>query len=148
MEHTFLANTWIVAHLPGTKYTAVICCAGSAGEAALRNSLDGVFMEAGYQHLPATLNRKRPPTYYVVGTVAADQPIPHTDLTGQEVSTDAISEACTPTHRIIRHPHTDIKRRNQTYQHAQVFTNNLTMALTLNAVVLDLSTLNNTLNLP
>ena len=55
MQPTQHANSWMAAHLPGTKYMGVLCCAGSAGEAAFRNSLDGQFTEAGYQHLPATM---------------------------------------------------------------------------------------------
>ena len=68
MQPTLLANTWMAAHLPGEKYLALLCSAGTAGEAALDNSLDGAFAEAGYQYLPATLNRQRPPTYQVIGT--------------------------------------------------------------------------------
>ena len=69
MQSTLHANSWMAAHLPGTKYMGVLCCAGSAGEAAFRNSLDGQFTEAGYQHLPATVPHPRPATYYVVGNV-------------------------------------------------------------------------------
>ena len=65
MQPTLLANTWVVAHLPQEKYSALLCCAGSAGEVAFRNSLDDAFMEAGYQHLPTKL--KRQPIFYVVG---------------------------------------------------------------------------------
>ena len=66
MQPTPLANTWIAAHLPHDRYLTLLCCAGTAGEAAFHNSLDGAFAEAGYRHLPATLNR--PPTYQVIGT--------------------------------------------------------------------------------
>ena len=75
MQPTLLANTWMAAHLPSEKYMAVLCCAGSAGESAFRNSLDESFAEAGYQHQPATLHHRRPPTYYVTGTSRGSQPI-------------------------------------------------------------------------
>ena len=69
MKPTLLANSWMAAHLPREKYMAVLCCAGSDGESAFRNSLDGAFARAGYEHLPASLNRRRPPTYYVIGAL-------------------------------------------------------------------------------
>ena len=72
MQPTLLSNTWTAAHLPGTKYMGVLCCAGSAGEAAFHNSLDETFAEAGYEHLPATLHQRRPATYRVEGTVAGE----------------------------------------------------------------------------
>ena len=68
MQPTLLANSWVAAHLPGAKYMALLCAAGSAGEAAFRNSLDEAFTEVGYEHLPNTLHLRRLPTYHVVGT--------------------------------------------------------------------------------
>ena len=52
MQPTLLANTWTAAHFPGTKFMGVLCCAGSAGEAAFHNSLDETFTKVGYEHLP------------------------------------------------------------------------------------------------
>ena len=69
MQPTLLANTWMTAHLPGTKYMAIVCCAGSAGESAVQNSTDSLFTEAGYQHKVATLRRPRPAIFYLIGTV-------------------------------------------------------------------------------
>ena len=69
LQPTLLANTWMAAHLPHTKYLAVLCCAGSAGESAFRNSLDDAFAEASYVHQPKSVHLRRPPLYYVVGTV-------------------------------------------------------------------------------
>ena len=155
MHQTLLANTWIVAHLPGTKYTGVLCCAGSAGEAAFRNSLDGLFAEAGYQHLPATLNRNRPPTYYVVGSVAADQagekrvPTPTSDA--KDADDVKVTTVCNiPTRRIVRHQHISMKQlpKAQKFQFAQVFTNASTLALRLVAVELDLSAMDSLVRLP
>ena len=68
MQPTLLANTLVVAHLPGTRYMPLMCCAGRAGEAAFSNSLDEQFVEVGYAHLPLTLGHRRPPTYHVKGT--------------------------------------------------------------------------------
>ena len=68
MKPTLLANTWMTAHLPGAKYMALMCAAGSVGEAAFHNSLDEAFAEVGHSHLSTTLNHRRPPTYQVVGT--------------------------------------------------------------------------------
>ena len=117
MQPTLLANTWMVAHLPNEKYMALLCCAGSAGEAAFRNSLDSSYAGAGYEHLPATAKRRRHATYFVVGSNADDK--------------------CKgPTHRIL---HT----RQRTWQHARqsalVLSNATTMGLRLSVVSLDLS---------
>ena len=68
MQTTLLANTWVAAHLPDTVYMALLCCSGSAGEAAASNSLDEQFAEAGYQHLSIAPKHRRPPTYIVIGT--------------------------------------------------------------------------------
>ena len=67
MQPTLLANTWVAAHLPNTTHMAVLCCAGSAGEAAFRNSLDNQFVEVGYQH-QSNWKLPRRPTFLVVGT--------------------------------------------------------------------------------
>ena len=51
MQPTLLANSWAVAHLPNELYLALLCCAGSGGEAAFHNSLDEQFANVGYWHL-------------------------------------------------------------------------------------------------
>ena len=122
-QSTLLANSWVVAHLPHTKYIGVLCCAGSAGEAAFRNSLDDAFAAVGYEHLLGAANRRRPPTYHVVGTTAGE---------------------LTPTQRILRtaNPFDE----THPFHHAQVFSN--TNDLRLNAVTLDCSQMSNLRMLP
>ena len=119
MQSTLLANTWVAAHLPGTVYMALLCCSGSAGEAAVSNSLDEQFAEAGYQHLSIAPKHRRPPTYIVIGT-ALDE-----------------TSVVRATHRICRDG--GIISDPPFFQHAQTFSNATTMNLKLDAVTLDMS---------
>ena len=127
MEPTLLGNTLVVSHLPGTRYMALMCCAGSAGEAAFSNSLDEQFVEVGYAHLPLTLGHRRPPTYHVKGT-------------------SIVRGVVTHRYRIAR------SQQNITnpprFHHAEVINNASTVCLTLNAVTLDLSHLTSLQFLP
>ena len=138
MQPTLLANSWMAAHLPGIKYMALLCAAGSAGEAAFHNSLDEAFAEVGHGHLPTTLNHRRPPTYQVVGTVVTDcaQQKPAHPL-------HSPAEVCTTTRRIARqNPDSDmVPTVEDFFPHAQVFTNASTVDINIIAVVLDLGSL-------
>ena len=118
MQPTLLANTWMAAHLPHTKHSAMLCCAGSAGEAAFRNSLDGQFAESGYEHLPLTLNKRRPPTYHIVGTAEEE---------GMLI----------PKRRIARS--TQTVKNPPLFHHAQMFSNAVKVDIRLEAVTLDMS---------
>ena len=121
MRPTLLANSWAVAHLPGTIYSALLCCAGSAGEAAFRNSLDVMFAEMGFDHTPTNLKRRRQPVFHVIGTVAAE------------------SEATSTVHRICR-PGQNIQNPT-VFLHAQVFSNAMVLDICLSAVSLDLTSM-------
>ena len=128
MQPTLLSNTWTAAHLPGTKYMGVLCCAGSAGEAALNNSLDETFAEAGYEHLPATLHQRRPPTYRVEGTVA-----------GEDGALATVRRILRSGQGVSDHP---------LFYQARVFGNAVTLDIVLKAVALDMSSLTGVVTLP
>ena len=117
MQPTLMANTWMAAHLPCERYLALLCCAGTAGQEAFHNSLDGAFVEAGYQHLPTTLNRRRPPTYQFNGRTR---------------------DGLKPVQRVVRKP-SSIGRIK--FHDVLVLGNAATMTLSLDAVVVDMSAL-------
>ena len=126
MQPTLLANTWMVAHLPGTKYMALLCAAGSAGEAAFRNSLDDAFRGSqedpmgnnpffDHQGILGPVPSRRLSVYYVVGCTAPTVPTRRLARAGQCVSNP------------------------QVFYHARVFSNATRMTLRVRATTLDLS---------
>ena len=61
MDPPLLVRAWMAAHLYGAKYQAVVCCAGTAGEAAFRESLQP-------QYTSSRHDAKGLRTYYITGT--------------------------------------------------------------------------------
>ena len=43
MQPNLLTNAWSAAHLPSPRHQALLCCAGSSGECAFRESLQGQY---------------------------------------------------------------------------------------------------------
>ena len=56
-----LVRAWMMAHLYGAKYQAIVCCGGSSGEAAFRESLRA-------QYTSQRHDAKGLHTYYITGT--------------------------------------------------------------------------------
>ena len=132
MHPTLLANTWMAAHLPGERDMALLCCAGSAGEAAFRNSFDTTFAEAGYQHLPTTLNRTRPTTYYVIRTTLGEG----------EVTTHHTARSPQSIANLFASSNTPLLRR------AQIFSNATTMEYEVAATEVDMSCMGSVASVP
>ena len=61
MEVPLLMRAWMMAHLYGAEYQAVVCLSGSNGEAAFRESLEPHFMSPRH-------DTKMLYTYYIIGT--------------------------------------------------------------------------------
>ena len=155
MHPTLFANTWAVAHLPGERYMALLCCGGIGGEAAFHNSLDEAFAEVGHSHLPTTLNHRRPPTYQVIGTTLGMDGSPSSSssssssLGGQRCDA-TVKRACVgklvamTTQRIVRsNPHGNHQSAHSwvsipPFQHATLYGNALVVYLHLTAVTLDM----------
>ena len=126
MQPTLLANSWVAAHLPNTTHMAVLCCAGSAGEAAFRNSLDNQFVEVGYQH-QSNWKLPRRPTFLVVGTALENGVL-------------ATKRRITRSGHIISDP--------PLFQHATVFCNSTAMGICLDALTLDLGSMQTVRSFP
>ena len=61
MEPPLLVRAWMMAHLWGARYQAIVCCGGSSGEAAFRESLRA-------QYTSTRHDAKGLRTYYITGT--------------------------------------------------------------------------------
>ena len=61
MEPNLLMRTWMMAHLHGAEYQAVVCCCGSSGEDAFQESLEPQFMSPRH-------DEKGLHTMYITGT--------------------------------------------------------------------------------
>ena len=67
MEPNLLMRAWMVAHVYGAKHQAAVCCAGSSGEGAFRESL-------GLQYTSSRHDATGLCTHYITGT-CGDTPI-------------------------------------------------------------------------
>ena len=61
MDPPLLVRAWMMAHLYGAKYQAIVCCGGSNGEAAFRESLRPRYTSERH-------DAKGLRTYYITGT--------------------------------------------------------------------------------
>ena len=65
MEPPLLVRAWMMAHLWGARYQALVCCGGSSGETAFRESLRAQYTSS--RHDARVLH-----TYYITGTHGDD----------------------------------------------------------------------------
>ena len=171
MQPTLLANTWMAAHLPDERYLAVLCCAGSAGEAAFHNALDDQFAGAGPQSprfgwvtnfgFGASSNRQ--PFASSFGTIVNQAGTQEGSSWGAKMDLTALRCRRAPMYHVLgttiddtgvstataRIARTRLSLRHPpVFHHAQVVGNPTVMLLQLSAFTLDLASLMGVRKLP